>query len=247
MAQGDKQMFPREPLLSNAPETAAWTVIYQYPPSATHEEKKNLTHPKGHITSVEIEKTRDVYHKVTHFDTGNQSEMWSVKGRELIKENSSSPFVPTPPDGPIADDYSKSDFEDLDWLNMKYYAGMEKGEHPGFVFRAKYKDRIHTRREKMADAVYSLRGAKKLLAQIDAPEGDESASVSDQQPDSESTIILDANTQLPVAYDQGIVKRSYKFLPPPTSPIIPHLRSVPSWHNGTLLSKHRGRQLHLRR
>ena len=226
---------------------SAWTITYVYPPDGAQNNtsekvnsdkirrrgKKNPPSqspqssaqssqaPKYRITSVKFEKTGNIYHKTTYWDTGKQSQAWSIDGREVIKDQDGSQYIPTPANGPLADNFSESDFEDLSWISMKYYAGLEHDPRAVFVFTAKRKDRGMTRRETIAYQV---------LKQLHPPAGNRKSQVSadytssemdDQDANEESTVILDGESQLPTEYSQGPVKWVYQFTTAPETQLVP--------------------------
>lgn len=227
-AEGNQSATPHEPLLPRAPEMAAWTITYVYPtdkitPDKTRSHVKKPSVPKYRITSVKFEKTGDIYHKTTYWDTGKQTEAWSVKGREVVKDKDSSEYVPTSVSGPLADDFTDSDFEDLNWVSMKHFKALEQGAHGGFVFRAKRKDRDMTRRETIASQVLNqFRTPNTGAKSSDNLSGQTINNAAENQgPDTEDTVVLNAANQLPVEYSQGSTKWTYEFTTPPTNQLEP--------------------------
>ena len=220
---------PHEPLLVRAPEMAAWTITYQYPDEKEAADKKHRTkkaakNPGEQIVSVQFEKTGDIYHKITRLGNGKEIEAWSVQGREVIKGEANSQYVPTSANGPAADDFTNSDFEDLEWLAMKFYVAPKKsGEN--FTFHAKHKNRPLTRHEKLVLATLgqsrTTTNKENLQTQVDSLADSEAADQSIPSPEAEETVVLDAATQLPIEYDQGAVKWRYEFGQAPGSMLEP--------------------------
>lgn len=246
-AGGDKSAAPSEPLLPRAPDMSAWTITYVYPsdkaqdstpekadekaaPDKAHHRGKKTPSPqspqssqtpKYRITSVKFEKTGNIYHKTTYWDTGKQTQAWSIGGREVIKDQDDLQYVPTPANGPLADNFSDSDFEDLAWINMKFYAGLEHGSHTGFIFTAKRKDRGMTRRETIAYQVikqlHPSSNNRKSQTATNSPANE----ADDEDSNEEDTVVLDSTNQLPVEYDQGSVKWTYQFTSAPEAHLTP--------------------------
>ena len=234
LAQERKPAPPHEPILPRAPEMAAWTITYEYPddnPTVNknltdkkHQAKKKSDASKNRVTSVDVVKTGDAYHKIVHWDTGAQNEEWNIKGHQVIKDENSQ-YIPTTANGPSGDDYSASDFEDLAWISMKYYAGLKQNDPTNFVFRAKHKGRPMTRREKIAYEILKRLQPKNGEANSATRAGSSQESMGDdltnEAPDAEDVVILDTTTQMPVEYDQGAIKWLYRFTEAPTSQLEP--------------------------
>ena len=202
---------------------SAWTVTYVYSSDKAASPGKKGAKPKYRITSVKFEKTGDVYHRITYWDTGKQTEAWSVGGRQVIKDQSDSEYVPASAMGPLADNFEESDFEDLAWVSRKFYAGLKEGEYSGFVFRAKHKDRPLTRREKITYEILkrlrSKNGEVEASAQAGSSEEEVAVDTLEESPNDEDVVTLDATTQLPVQYDLGPIRWTYQFTEPPTKPL----------------------------
>jgi hypothetical protein len=217
-AMAQEEVFvPHQPLLPRAPEMAAWTITYQYGPkstdhpSAPNEKNGQPPPPEGLTKSVDIQKTKDIYHVVTHLKDATSSEFWIFANRLFYRDPRATKFEHLSNVDSTTIDFSKSDFPEIYWLNMKYYLGIKKDRTSTFVFQITSAERPLTAREQnsinMLKAVTHPEDLKRYLQ---------------QQPRKGNCLaFLDVTTQLPVAYDDGSVVLLYQFLPPPTKMLTP--------------------------
>ncbi len=223
---------PRQPVLPRAPERAAWTISYRYQtatPLLSQSGRDRTPVVTDRVLSIQIQKTGNIYHQTTNWGTGTQSEAWIIGQQELVKERGASGFAIKPP-GPGADDYSKSDFDVISWLSMKYYAGLQKGTPSVFVFRAKNSERPRTQRESYDSQTLSTENAATPESRSDLP-ANKQADISlkaapnrtavNPSDDTQTTVYLDAKTQLPVRFDDGKTVATYQFTAPPTDTLVP--------------------------
>ena len=211
---------PKTPLIPRAPDKAAWTITYRYkqPPNTDPKSStgSNVKLP-DQIVSVQIQKTGKTYHRITTWSSGSQSEAWMVNQRELVKDKTAATYSLLPTEGSATDDYSQSDFEDLTWIIMKYYVGFKKGDHPVFIFQAKNAERPMTRRDK---SNFSYIHSQATLG-VGSAKPDAKTMLEQAYGDSKATVVLDANTQLPIGYDDGNVIWAYQFITAPADTLVP--------------------------
>lgn len=219
----------KEPFLPRAPDMAAWTITYKYRgvgPSPTL--AGSNAKPPDQINTVQIQKTGKIYHRIVTWTSGGQSDSWNFGIRQVTKDRTAPTYVLMPSEGPATDDFSKSDFEDLTWISKENFAGFKKGEQPVFVFQAKNAERPIMRRERFNPAISQLLQSSSTDSHVRSdpkpvvPTKPELKQLLEQiYGDTTATVVLDANTQLPIAYDDGRTIMAYQFTSAPKENLVP--------------------------
>lgn len=155
-AAGEKSIKPKLPLLNRAPELASWTMNIKY---KTEEPKKSVEAKQGEvqkselpfvspneIRTVVITKTGTTYREEVILASGNKYEKWTVNGTQLrTKPNKASIYVieeflisdNEKVENPDYTSFSKSDFEELTWISMENFKGVDTyQEKPVFKFES---------------------------------------------------------------------------------------------------------------
>ena len=159
------------------------------------------------LVKFKVEKSGEMYHETSHFADGSKQEKWSLgtiqfrelKGRKDQLGMAGATFL-----DPDFSDHSKEDFEELGWLSKEFYKGtIQYEDMPCLLFQTSSDRKPPTRRETavsrfLAESAADYAGAEKP-AKVEKPA---------VHP---VTVILSADTRLPVIYDDGKVLRIYHF------------------------------------
>jgi hypothetical protein len=121
---------PKPPVLSRAPEFAAWTVTYKYRPS---EVPADTPAPEPErLQTLAVQKTRKTYCEKQRLTSGKTSEKWVFDSniQLMMPLGDTSIVALNPPSGedypsPDYSDYSACDFPGLEWVSLENYRGVE--------------------------------------------------------------------------------------------------------------------------
>lgn len=124
---------PKSPVLSRAPERAAWTVTFKYPPRETPADPASAPIPEPERLQVlSVQKSQKTYCEKQKMTSGKVSEKWVFESRiQLMMPLGNTSIVAlSPPNGedypsPDYSDYSVCDFPGLEWVAMENYRGVE--------------------------------------------------------------------------------------------------------------------------
>ena len=123
---------PKDPIVQRAPAFASWTITFASapkPPSAQPTQASKLIIDRP--ASIAVTKTNRTYREVITFKSGHKTERWISNGIELITlPGSDQVCYVRHGEMIVADafDYSKSDFQSLEWLSLENYLGIKKYE-----------------------------------------------------------------------------------------------------------------------
>jgi len=227
----DEQPTPKTPLIPRAPQMAAWTITYTYKSPPPAKAAAGATNPAPtpayvpeHLISLQVVKTGTIYHLTSTYSTGRKNESWIIGGRELTQMPEGPLFLRLS-NGLRYDDFTRSDFPELSWLTEDTYTGLKKkGELTVFVFGSNNSKRPLTLQENiefvMGTAVATPLGATPEQIKALQKKAAETFKAS-RYGDTQSTVLLDATTQLPVEWDDGKIDRIYQFTTPPTDNLVP--------------------------
>lgn len=210
---------PREPILARAPGRAEWTISYRFDHDKAKEEIlnpdfKNKNQSNGSAKAspmrlpkeIHVSKDGATYREIIVWSDGHKTEKWIVDGLQ-VRETSGGNVVrimsPSSFYAPDYSDYSRSDFEDVEWINQSNYVGAQTLNGASvYAFETPWSKR-------------------KLIPR----EAADRASSEDVQPENDSgrtcTVFLDAATQLPVFFDDGQIIRTYTYSAGSPEKLIP--------------------------
>lgn len=214
LAQEEKIPPPKEPVLARAPSRAEWTIRFSFDLGkakaaalgGTSPQKKEPDSSKftGFPVEIQISKDGTTYREIAYWPDGSKIEKWIVDGFQLQESRDGKNLIrlPAMSFSPDVSDYSRSDFENVEWVGLDNYTGPEVAKSP-----IAYE--------------FSVTAAKKRLtsreeALIEARGGGSEAS---RNPDQRYTAYLDIKTQLPLYADNGTTACIYKFAPAPSTPL----------------------------
>lgn len=203
---------PKEPILPRAPERAEWTITYRLDREKARQELLKPEAPKvreeaGNAnekqpvmpSQTRISKDGTTYREIITWSDGRQTEKWVVGGLQ-IQDGPNGRLqrimLPTSFYASEYSDYSRSDFEELEWVGKSNFQGPIFSEGVSvYSFEVPGNARRLTPREKSAQAG---RGELELKS-----EGDR-----------KFVAYLDVKNQLPVYLDDGQLVRVYSFTKP---------------------------------
>lgn len=161
------------------------------------------------LTSLTVDKSDTLYCELSRFSDGTKSEKWStgvIQFRE-VKDGSLLAMAAMNLLDPDFSDHSKEDFEELGWLGKEFFVGVITYQNqPCFLFQTTSDKRPQTRRE---DA------QQKFLSDPESVSFKESQGKSPKAPakppSTPVTVIVSANSRLPLVYNDGKVLRTYSY------------------------------------
>lgn len=205
---------PKTPLLPRMSNLSEWTITYRYSREKARERFMNPEKKEPEETADEqdspddepvtifpksrtITKQGQVYREVTRWSNGEVTEKWIVNGLQLMEIPGSNELLRVGLSGypPDMSDYSRSDFEDFEWIGLDNYKGVRSVRGgQAYEFSTAAVERRLTPREKWER--HSEEGYKKL------PESEEAFPF---------VAYLDAKTQRPLLLDNGRVVQIYRY------------------------------------
>ena len=212
------QVKPKIPLVSRAPVRAEWTVRMttdfsgELESEGPWQQAPDTPSDTRVIRSINFSKDAALktYRLKTRWSDGDSEEEWIVMGQHVAERPGGRGHYIVGAESSTAQDYGKFDFPELDWLDISNYRGVKayKGK-PAFMF--------------------SLPFEKKRLSQSEAQllklakDADSSITVSKLfKPKSPEVVVyLDAATQLPLLYNDGLTIRRYDYSTTPATSLRP--------------------------
>ena len=181
----------KEPLLPRTSERASWTISFV---------AKNPDSPLAKQLPKQIEVSKDgtTYREILTDVSGRKTEKWivngmqvqeTVDGRVMKVMLTSSYYVPD------FSDYTRSDFEDVEWIDKSNYRGISlSNKIPVHAFEVAGEKRRFTPRELRERANNEGPTIEDLVGRT-------------------YIAYLDIHTQLPVLLDDGLCIRTYSYGP----------------------------------
>jgi hypothetical protein len=212
------QVQPKTPLGPRAPVRAEWTVrmTAEFPggweSEGAWEQASDSPSENRVIRSIDFSKDAAIktYRLKTRWSDGESEEEWIVMGQHVAERPGGRGLYIVGAESSTAQDYGKSDFPELDWLEMSHYRGMKtyKGKQ-AFRFSLPFDQKRLSRSE-----------AQLLML---AKQADPSITPSKFfKPKSPQVVVyLDAATQLPLLFNDGSTIRRYDYSPPPSTSLRP--------------------------
>jgi hypothetical protein len=212
--------MPRMPLVALAPARSEWTVRMsadfseseaggddRAPAAAVAAMSQQRT-----VRSIQFSKdaTTQTYCLRTRWSDGDAEEEWIVKGSHVAERASHSGLYIVGNESSIARDLSKADFPELAWVDLSLYRGLKtyKGK-PAYVFSVPFDKKQLTGDQAQIMAFAKSRDATATPSRVFKPKR------------SEVILYLDAATQLPLEYNDGMVLRRYRFEQPSEGRLLP--------------------------
>lgn len=216
---------PREPVLANMPDRAAWVLEFGSKPADPVPGEKPPDDPFGGAFS--ITKNGKIYRVISEKSIGGYKEAWVIGSLVFLVNADASRCALVDTSAFPASDFSNGDFEHFQWINASNFIGV--GELDGrevFVFETDALKRSLSSRDRAAvqGAIQGLMGAKSTneSAGTDAAP-DANVAISNEDVLRElgwgQTIraYVDMQTQRPLLLESDKLRISVKHLPIPTA------------------------------
>lgn len=220
-AQGSDVPELREPILSRAPEFSQWTIRIERDRQRATERiqadksdqdvEDNGEEPRAVLLPREVIvlKQGEIYRETTRWSNGRTTEKWIVGRFQLRESERTGGIHRVMGTGAYYhedySDYSRSDFENLEWIGMDNYQGVRSvGGRVVHVFEVSHEEKRLTPRERSDRVVLNETQAERTLGEETNADG------------RRLIAFLDVETQLPVFFDDGEVARIYRFSDAPT-------------------------------
>lgn len=214
------QPLPRMPLIAAAPARSEWTVRMTTDFSES-EESGDERAPAGALAALSQQRTvrsiqfsKDAstrtYCLRTRWSDGDSEEEWIVKDSHVAERAGHSGLYIVGSEASIARDLSKADFPELAWVDMSFFRGLKtyKGK-PAFVFSVPFDQKQMTGDQAQIMAFAKRRDPTATPSRVFKPKR------------TEVILFLDAATQLPLEYNDGMVLRRYRFEQPSEARLQP--------------------------
>lgn len=211
---------PKEPVLSHTPERAEWSV--QFSPAGDDSPGKSKV--PGDLASVVPEgKPREVksidfskdsrmrtYRLRTRWSDGGSDVSWVIAGVSIAGRTNQKGFYIVPVGASASADLASSDFPELEWLNLSYFRETKSiNGRNVFVFTIPFDKKPLSRDEARRMELAKQENPRFKPSDVFQPKV------------SEVVVHLDAVTQLPVLYNDGLTIRKYVYSPTPDTPLRP--------------------------
>ena len=219
------QPVPRMPLVAAAPARAEWTVRMTTDFSDNEKAGEGRA-PAGAVqaagqqrTVSSIQFSKDAASKAyrlhTQWSDGDSEEEWIVMGSHVAERAGHRGLYVVGSEASIARELSKADFPELAWVDMSLYRGLKtfKGK-PAFVFSVPFDQKRMTGEQAQIMAFVKRTDAKATPSKVFKPKA------------AEVILYLDAATQLPIEYNDGMVLRRYHFTQPTEARLQPPAKIV---------------------
>lgn len=207
------QPAPRTPLVTPAPARSEWTVRMTTDFSDT-EKMADERAPAAAAQAISQQRTvssiqfskdaaTKTYRLHTRYSDGDAEDEWIVMGSHVAERAGHRGLYIVGNESSTARDLSRADFPELAWVEMSYYRGIKthKGKQ-AFVFSIPFDNKQLTGDQAQIMAFVKRSDAKATPSKVFKPKI------------SEVVLYLDAATQLPLEYNDGMILRRYTFKPP---------------------------------
>ena len=171
------------------------------------------------LTSLTVEKSKDLYFELSRFNDGTTSQKWSIGAIQFREINGGAMLAMAAINllDPDFSDHSKEDFEELGWLSKDFYQGVITYQNqPCFLFQTTTDKRPPTRRDKALKNFLSDPETEKLMA---VNGGSQVAPINPVS--TPVTVIISAATRLPLVYNDGQILRTYSYKTSGLEPLVP--------------------------
>jgi hypothetical protein len=214
------QPAPREPLVAPAPARSEWTVRMTTDFSDS-EKMADERAPAGAVAAISQQRTvssiqfskdaaAKAYRLRTRYNDGDSEDEWIVMGSHVAERAGHRGLYIVGSESSTARELSRVDFPELAWVEMSCYRGIKthKGK-PAFVFSVPFDQKRMTGDQAQIMAFVKRSDAKATPSKVFKPKV------------SEVILYLDAATQLPLEYNDGMILRRYNFNPPSEARLLP--------------------------
>ena len=215
---------PRMPLVARAPSRAEWTVRHTrtfdggWESDNNWEQQTDAAMSDRQVRSVSYSKDSELssYRLKTSWSDGTSEEEWIIMGNHVAERAGGRGLYIVGAEQTLSKELGKStDFPELNWVEPSQLKGVKayKGR-PVYVFQVEFDQKKLSTDE--ARMVAFARQAK--------PDAKPSEVLKPKV--SQVILYLDAETQLPVLYNDGTVIRRYDFSPAPATRLQPPKRTM---------------------
>jgi hypothetical protein len=216
------QALPPGPWPPRAPVVSTWsvqtTLISRQQTNASAANQSSKAQPPAPVGALGVVKYMPIVHEVQIDAKGKKWDKWYEDGREVVTVDNSPPmlFTAAAANPQFFHDYSKYDFNNLEWVDPKYYMGVASLQGvPCYYFAAK-KTVHRSGQSKIVTTDVSDEASRPAVPPPPPPGPGEKP----LPPEAYfTTYILQAyfekETRLPVRVSDGIYQYDYQFGRPP--------------------------------
>jgi len=219
------QPVPRMPLVDADPARAEWTVRMTSDFSSIEKLGEDrlpagfaeIASQQRTVSSVQYSKdaVTKTYRLHTRWSDGDTDEEWIVMGSHVGERAGHRGFYIVGSESSLGRELSQADFPELAWVDMSLYRGMKtyKGK-PAFVFSVPFDQKRLSGDQAQIMAFVKREDPKATPSKVFKPKV------------SEVIAYLDAATQLPIEYNDGLIRRRYHFTQPSGERLIPPAKII---------------------
>jgi hypothetical protein len=204
------QLVPRQPPVSPAPARSEWTVRMSTDilASEAEEERPGAAEAASQQRTVRaIQFSKDTASKAyrlrTRFSDGGTEDEWIVSGSHVAERAGKRGYYIVGNETSIARDLSRADFPELAWVQMSHYRGVKahRGK-PAFHFTIPFDEKTLTGDQAQIMDFMRRSDPKATPSKVFKPKL------------AEVSLYVDAVTQLPMTFNDGLNVRRYTFQQP---------------------------------
>ncbi|MCX6875603.1 MAG: hypothetical protein NTW21_17615 [Verrucomicrobia bacterium] len=212
------QAAPRTPLIPRAPSRAEWTVRFTTDFSAAEDATAGREPAAAAIgqlrTARSIQFSKDseaqAYRLRTQWSDGDSEDEWIVMGSHVAERAGHRGLYIVGSESATAQELGRSDFPELAWVELSHFRGLKsyKGK-PAFMFSVPFDQKRLSGDQAQIMAFVRRSDASATPTKVFKPKVQE------------VVLYLDAVTQLPLEYNDGMTLRRYTFRQPSESRLQP--------------------------
>jgi hypothetical protein len=193
----EKPSLPDRKLPAGLPKFASWEISLDYAASPDQPEED-----RSRPVRIVVTRTDDLIREEVFWSDDKKTQKWIYKKLLQVFEENTSGRLFRIPSTTLADDfsdYSQGDFTELAWIGKSNFQGItEVDGRACFLFRSAPGTVMRHQEEELNAG---------MPAELQGPKGNRN----------ELSAAIDAETLLPVWFDNGTAKKTYRILPAPTS------------------------------
>ena len=206
------QIVPRQPPVSPAPARSEWTVRMSTDVLASESEEERpgaaevaAASQQRTVRAIQFSKDANskAYRLRTRFSDGGSEEEWILSGSHVAERAGKRGFYIVGNESSVGRELTRTDFPELAWVEMSHYRGVKahRGK-PAFHFTIPFDEKRLTGEQAQYMDLMRRSDPKATPTKVFKPKL------------AEVSLYVDAVTQLPMTYNDGLNVRRYTFQQP---------------------------------
>lgn len=197
-----------------APDSAAWTIRFEYPGSPPSESGGAAEARMNRLLTTSVQKNNNVYYEVATYENGARNQKWVLPGIQFYLPAGGKEVIRLLPTDGYASDYTESDFPELGWVASLTPTSRRVEGQPILAVEIAAADRPLNERQKRArdDMERSLREFAAQTTGGDSSQAERARTLPTlPQPQGMLRVYLDPATKLPLRFESAEETRIYSF------------------------------------